>query len=358
MSDLTRDAWAIISEGATQISPPALISAGPFLDLYGEEIRNRTYITQDDVLGEMMLRPDFTLPITAEHLGSGREKGFYAYQGRVWRKQKPGSSRSREYPQIGIELFDEGHPAYSDIEVFTRIMRGLESNGSIGLNVTMGDASLIKQAVLALSLSAKRKSELIRHLSRPQRFDQILQRYSKPQNTRLKIPDNPNAIRSIAENAGPEIGTRTLSEVLARADLIVAESREPALPSEEATNLKVLSAIDAPLPKALRQLRNLAEKIPVLQESVILWGQRRDFLIENGFDPNEFRFKGRFDFTAIEYYDGFVFSISGASEQAIATGGRYDALTRALSQHLGLNVDATAVGGVIRPDLLMEELRR
>ena len=47
----------------------------------------------------------------------------------------------------------------------------------------------------------------------------------------------------------------------------------------------------------------------------------------------------------LEYYDGFVFEMTTETGAQLATGGRYDALTRAL----GLGAATAAVGAVIRP---------
>ena len=45
--------------------------AGTLLDLYGEDIRARAYVTDDPVRGEMMLRPDFTVPVVQAHMAHG-----------------------------------------------------------------------------------------------------------------------------------------------------------------------------------------------------------------------------------------------------------------------------------------------
>ncbi|MEK9758124.1 MAG: ATP phosphoribosyltransferase regulatory subunit, partial [Paracoccaceae bacterium] len=68
-------------------------------------------------------------------------------------------------------------------------------------------------------------------------------------------------------------------------------------------------------------------------------------------------FEASYGRTSMEYYDGFVFgfySAAGLAGSPVATGGRYDALTR----HLGNGVDLPAVGGVIRPDLLIAAQER
>ncbi|MDP1578448.1 MAG: ATP phosphoribosyltransferase regulatory subunit, partial [Cypionkella sp.] len=50
----------------------------------------------------------------------------------------------------------------------------------------------------------------------------------------------------------------------------------------------------------------------------------------------------------MEYYDGFVFSFHADGMPAVATGGRYDALTAVL----GAGRSIPAVGGIIRPHLV------
>jgi ATP phosphoribosyltransferase regulatory subunit len=55
----------------------------------------------------------------------------------------------------------------------------------------------------------------------------------------------------------------------------------------------------------------------------------------------------------MEYYDGFVFGfyVNGRVDlPALASGGRYDALTR----RLGNGTEIPAVGAVVRPDLMVE----
>jgi ATP phosphoribosyltransferase regulatory subunit len=54
----------------------------------------------------------------------------------------------------------------------------------------------------------------------------------------------------------------------------------------------------------------------------------------------------------MEYYDGFVFGFyaeARADLPPVASGGRYDALTR----QLGLGAEIPAVGGVVRPGLML-----
>ena len=57
--------------GALPVEADILQPAEVLLDLYGEDIRARTYVTADPLRGEMMLRPDFTVPVVQQHMTEG-----------------------------------------------------------------------------------------------------------------------------------------------------------------------------------------------------------------------------------------------------------------------------------------------
>ncbi|MCP4820398.1 MAG: ATP phosphoribosyltransferase regulatory subunit, partial [Shimia sp.] len=54
--------------GAVPVETPLLLPAEVLLDLYGEDIRGRAYVTSDALRGEQMLRPDFTVPVVQMHM--------------------------------------------------------------------------------------------------------------------------------------------------------------------------------------------------------------------------------------------------------------------------------------------------
>ena len=80
--------------GAAEIAPDILLPAETLLDLYGEDIRARAYVTTDPIRGEMMLRPDFTVPVVQAHMENGAEPARYCYLGEVFRKQDMGELNS------------------------------------------------------------------------------------------------------------------------------------------------------------------------------------------------------------------------------------------------------------------------
>ena len=56
--------------GYARIAPAILQPAEPFLDLSGEDIRRRMFLTTDPDGRELCLRPDLTIPVSCEYLAS------------------------------------------------------------------------------------------------------------------------------------------------------------------------------------------------------------------------------------------------------------------------------------------------
>src|SRR5581483_9817088 len=86
--------------GYARVSPAFLQPAEPFLDLSGEDIRKRMYLTSAPGGEELCLRPDLTIPVSRHYLASplaGKPAGF-CYLGTVFRHSADGAS---EFLQAG-----------------------------------------------------------------------------------------------------------------------------------------------------------------------------------------------------------------------------------------------------------------
>jgi ATP phosphoribosyltransferase regulatory subunit len=107
----------------------------------------------------------------------------------------------------------------------------------------------------------------------------------------------------------------------------------------------------APASEALVQLRGIAKRMPVIAEAVSGFADRLEALSGLGVDVAEVIFEGSYGRTSLEYYDGFVFGFYADQQDwpPVVSGGRYDAMTRVL----GHGNSIPAVGGVIRPELLV-----
>src|SRR6185312_5746524 len=79
--------------GYLRREPAILQPAEPFLDLSGEDIRRRMYLTTDASGRELCLRPDFTIAVSRDYLASaaaGEVAGF-CYLGPIFRQQDSGA---------------------------------------------------------------------------------------------------------------------------------------------------------------------------------------------------------------------------------------------------------------------------
>lgn len=328
----------IETRGAAVFEADILQPAKVLLDLYGEDIRARAFVTQDPLRGEMMLRPDFTVPLVQRHMAEARDAARYTYLGEVFRRQEDDADRANEYLQVGYELFG-GTPAQADAEVFTCFHELL---APFTLRAAMGDTGLLSAAVTGLNTSNARKAALMRHLWRPKRFKALLTRFSTA----------PRPVPELSTTATP-VGLRSLGEVEDRLERLQNDSAIPPISTEEIALLDALLAIRDKAPTALTKLQTLAQDLPAIADAVRGLHARFDALSSAGAPVDRIDFEASYGRTTLEYYDGMVFGfyIDGRDDlPPVATGGRYDALTRALGGGSGV----PAVGGVIRPALTLE----
>ena len=335
--------------GAATVQAAILQPAETLLDLYGEDIRARAYVTSDPLRGEQMLRPDFTVPVVQMHMEQGAEPARYTYNGVVFRRQEDDASRANEYLQVGYEVFDRSNPAETDAEVFALIQNAL---GDAPVRATVGDIGILMAAVDGLNTSERRKSALRRHIWRPTRFRALLDRFAGRVETpaarqALIASDDPMA------QAGPQIGLRSAAEVAERIDVLKSDASLPSISAVEVDLIEAILQVRETCPNALAQLRDIAVDVPSITGAVTRLAERFEALDARGVETSTLMFETSYGRTSMEYYDGFVFGFHAtdhAGLSPIATGGRYDALT----QRLGKGDAIPAVGGVIRPDLLIQ----
>lgn len=334
--------------GAVAVDCPVLQSAETLLDLYGEDIRARAYVTRDPSRGEMMLRPDFTVPVVERHMAEGAEPARYTYAGEVFRRQEDHPERASEYMQVGYEVFDRTDPASADAEVFALIADVLSP---LGLHAATGDIGLLIAMVSGLRVSDDRKTALMRHIWRPSRFTALVKRFAglapvPASRARLLAAEDPMS------KAGVQIGLRSATEIATRIDALRADAAEPPMSSEEVALISAVLAVSETCPNALEHLRDIAVDMPSITHAVERFDARCDALSTRGVDVASLDFEASYGRTSMEYYDGFVFAFYADGRPdlpPVATGGRYDALTR----RLGEGREIPAVGGVVRPDLIL-----
>jgi ATP phosphoribosyltransferase regulatory subunit len=333
--------------GAVPVEAAILQPADVLLDLYGEDIRGRAYVTDDPVQGEMMLRPDFTVPVVQMHMQGHADPARYTYAGPVFRKQDDDPRRAREFTQVGFEIFDGQNPAAADAEVFASVQAAL---ADAPVRAATGDIGLLKAAVAGLQTTDARKSALMRHIWRPKRFKAMLDRFGG----RVDPPAKRTALLASTEpfaKAGPEVGLRSRAEVQSRIDALQADSIADPISGDEIAMIEAILNLNETAPHVLSALHDIAVDMPAIGQAVATFDARLDALAMRGIAVDQLPFDGGYGRTSLEYYDGFVFGFYGVKDnRPVASGGRYDALTAVLGDGRAV----PAVGAVIRPDLLLE----
>ena len=351
LKDLSREAkrLAVVFEatGAEVVELDFLQISNVLLDLYGEDLRGRAFITNDPVYGEMMLRPDFTIPIVEQHMANSVSTARYTYCGKVFRRQEEFPDRPREFLQVGYEIFDGANTEKADAEVFLLVNEAL--NG-IPIRIATGDIGILMAAVRSLSTTETRKKALLRHIWRPQRFKTLLNQFSGLSSKPHPVQDAKDYNKII--DKFEIIGSRNVQEIKERLLKLKLESEIDPIDPEEVKILDDILSLKDTCTVALGYLEKVSKKMRGIEKTVDSFAKRLDFLEHNGINVDLLDFEGSYGRTSMEYYDGFVFGFYSETYKdlaPVATGGRYDALT----ERMGQGKKIPAVGAVLRPDLTL-----
>jgi ATP phosphoribosyltransferase regulatory subunit len=343
--------------GYARVAPAILQPAEPFLDLSGEDIRKRMYLTTAPGGGEFCLRPDLTIPVSRDYLASsaaGNPAG-YCYLGPVFRHR---TDQPPEFLQAGIESFGRADKAAADAEMLSL---GLEATAGYGLaspDIRTGDVALFATLIAGLDLPPAWKRRLIKDFNRKTNLAQDLDRLvlgghstrpeyqgvlaalagSDPKGAHALVTD----LLSIAGiNA---VGGRSVAEIAERFLEQSALGASAKLPSEVRGLIERFLAIQGDPDEAAAELRALAAKAnmaDVLAPTLDLFESRTGFLAARGVDLKRVRFSTSFG-RGFDYYTGFVFELTDPSRTGdpLVAGGRYDGLLARLG-----STQATAAVG-------------
>jgi ATP phosphoribosyltransferase regulatory subunit len=328
--------------GYARVSPAILQPAEPFLDLSGEDIRRRMYLTTDPKGRELCLRPDLTIPVSCDYLAStaaGTPQGF-CYLGPVFRYQGNGGD---QFLQGGIESFGRPDTAAADAEM---LALGLEATGHYGLgapDIRIGDVALFSALVSALDLAPAWKRRLIKDFNHKSSLAHDLDRLSiSPSHARPEYQgvlaalagSDPKAAHALVTDllsiAGiTAVGGRSVGEIADRFLEQAALGAQTSLPKETRALIERFLAISGEPDEAAAELRAFARQSKLrLDAALDLFESRTGFLAARGVDVSRIRFSTAFG-RGLDYYTGFVFELhdprSRVTGQLVA-GGRYDGL--------------------------------
>jgi ATP phosphoribosyltransferase regulatory subunit len=328
--------------GYRRIAPAILQPAEPFLDLSGEDIRRRMFLTTDSEGRELCLRPDLTIPVSCDYLGSadaGKAQGFY-YLGPVFRDR---GQASPEFVQAGIESFGRTDLAAADAEM---LALGLEATSHYGIpapEIRMGDVGLFSALIAALDLAPAWKRRLIKDFNRKTNLAHDLEKLTLAAHN--KRPEyqgvlaaltgsDPKGAQALVSDlisiAGiTTVGGRSVDEIAERFLEQAALGSATALPQEMRALIERFLAIAGSPDQAAAALRALAADAKIaLGREIELLENRTGFIAARGIDVASIRFSTSFG-RGIDYYTGVVFELHDPATQVVGqlvAGGRYDGL--------------------------------
>ncbi len=345
--------------GYGRIEPPLLQPAEPFLDLSGEDIRRRMFLTTDPDGRELCLRPDLTIPVSRGYLQSeaaGKPAGF-CYLGAVFRHREGAAS---EFLQAGIESFGRPDKAAADAEM---LALGLEATTQYGVSapeIRIGDVGLFAAFVAALDLAPAWKRRLIKDFNRKSSLKHDLDQMTL---TAANGPPEYQGVLAALAGSDPKAAHHLVTDLLSIAGIATVGGRSVA---EIADRFLEQSALNAPtrLPRETRalierflsltgdpdeaagELRALAADAKIsLGAALDLFETRTGFLAARGVDVRAIDFSTAFG-RGFDYYTGFVFELhhgandSPRAKSPLVAGGRYDGLLT----RLGASEPIPAVG--------------
>ncbi len=351
--------------GYRLVSPSILQPAEPFLDLSGEDIRRRMYLTTDLEGREMCLRPDLTIPVSCDYLGSaqaGSPQNF-CYLGPVFRNR---GASSAEFLQAGIESFGRPDKAAADAEMLALGLEAVTHYGRPAPTIRMGDVGLFAALIAALDLAPAWKRRLVKDFNRKTTLAHDLDELSltaaapRPEYQGVLAAlagSDPKAARALVADllsiAGiTTVGGRSVGEIAERFLEQASLGAQNSLPSETRRIIEKFLAIGGDPDEAAAELRALASDTGIaLGAALDLFESRAGFLAARGIDVSKIEFSTAFG-RGVDYYTGFVFELhdpNGTNGPLIA-GGRYDEmLTR-----LGARTAIPAVGFAVWVERLAE----
>ena len=329
--------------GYARLAPAILQPAEPFLDLSGEDIRKRMYLTTAPGGGEFCLRPDLTIPVSRDYLASpeaGKAAGF-CYLGPIFRHQSDGPA---EFLQAGIESFGRADKAAADAEMLALGLEATAHYGLIAPDIRVGDVALFAGLIAGLDLPPAWKRRLIKDFNRKTNLAQDLDRLVLGGNN--QHPEYQGVLAALA-GSDPKGAHALVTDLLSIAGINAVGGRSVGEIADRFLEQSALGA-SAKLPRDVRglierfltiagdpdnaaaDLRALASEgnmTEALGPALDLFESRTGFLAAQGIDLKRVRFSTAFG-RGFDYYTGFVFELTDPARTGdpLVAGGRYDGL--------------------------------
>ncbi|OJF90368.1 ATP phosphoribosyltransferase regulatory subunit [Pararhizobium antarcticum] len=338
--------------GTLRVDTPVIQPAEPFLDMAGEDLRRRIFMTESETGKSLCLRPEFTIPVCLRHIetatGTPRR---YSYLGEVFRQRREGAN---EFYQAGIEDLGETDVAGADARAISDAVAILKNRlPDAALSVTLGDQAVFEAVVAACGLPVGWQKRLIHAFGNIARIDTLLTRLATPQPVTGLSAD----IEALLSSGDDATLVAHLDETMEATGYSTNASRSPreiaarlkekralariALDGRTLDLLREFLSLSVPLADAPAVLFRFAEKSGLTLDGALSRFDARVAALGNaGVDLSPITYRAAFG-RPLDYYTGLVFEVTLAGSSAVlAGGGRFDRLMTLL----GATTHIPAVG--------------
>jgi len=312
--------------------------ADPFLDMAGEDLRRRIYLTENETGQSLCLRPEFTIPVCLDHISKrASTPRRYGYLGEVFRQRREGGT---EFFQAGIEdLGSTDRPeadARSLADAYAVLTTVLPAEP---LTITVGDQSIFEAVLFALGLPRGLQKRLVRAFGSPERLAATINEFKTPRASQplpaeiavlVQKDDEAELVAHIegqmvamghSTSAGrhPQEIARRLREKLQLDSVTLSDTALNAL--------RGFLALHLPIDQAVEKLADFARGEGIqIDQALDEFERRNSETLKSGVPFDNIHYDAGFG-RPLDYYTGFIFEIRSARlSQPLVGGGRYDRL--------------------------------
>ena len=310
--------------------------AEPFLDMAGEDLRRRIFLTQSETGENLCLRPEFTIPVCLRHIetATGTPKR-YSYLGEVFRQRREGGN---EFYQAGIEDLGTKDFAGADARAVADAMTILSQLlPGRALTVTIGDQAVFEAVVAALGLPVGWQKRLVQAFGQQEQLEALMSRLARPEQVRGLSPE----IESLLAAGDDEGLIAQIDAMMYDTGYLTNASRSPAeiarrlkeklalagasLDPAKLDVLKEFLSLNVSLKYAPGVLTDFAASAGLpLEGAVNRFDARVAAFANAGVKLADITWRAAFG-RPLDYYTGLVFEITlRGDHRVLAGGGRFD----------------------------------
>lgn len=330
----------IAGRDAELVDIPVIQPADQFLDMAGEDLRRRIFLTENETGQSLCLRPEFTIPVCRNHIElNAATPKRYAYLGEVFRQRREGGN---EFFQAGIEDLGDANRARADARSLADALASIRLVAPhTQLETLLGDQAIFEAVLAALGLPRGWQKKLARAFGNPVQLKGLLEDLSSDRQN----GDLPDRLAKLVANGDETALATELEKDMQSAGISPGAGRTPVEIARRLIDKVALASVRLQ-PKAFAALRDfLAIRIPLqlaaghllqfaranefdLGPALEQFEARAASVVEAGIGHETIIYDASFG-RPLDYYTGLVYETRAVSNMdlgAIVGGGRYDRL--------------------------------